>query len=178
VNRTEKVETRDRLAEIFRTPHLFLADYRGLSGNQSAELRRKVRAVGGSFRVIKNRIAKRAAEGTAVEQLVDHFVGPRAVAYHDSDPVALAKALTDFAKDNPQLEILAGAVDAERVLDAPRIKELASLPGLPELRAQLLAMIQTPATTLVRLLGTPGTQIARVIDAHRESAAGGAGQDS
>jgi large subunit ribosomal protein L10 len=84
--------------------------------------------------------------------------------------------LSEFAKENPQVELRAGVVDAAELLDTAGVKTLASLPGLPELRAQLLALIQTPATTLVRLLSTPGSQLARVIDARRE-AEGGETQD-
>jgi large subunit ribosomal protein L10 len=174
VNRAEKVNVAEQLHESFaQTPHIIVTSFRGLSVNQATELRRQVRAAGGSYRVIKNRIAKRAAAGTAMEKLSENLTGPCAVAAHESDPVSLAKALQTFVKDNPQLELLAGIVDATAVLDAQGVEALSKLPGLPELRAQLLALIQTPAQTLVRLIGTPGTQIARVIDAHRESQGGG-----
>jgi large subunit ribosomal protein L10 len=148
--------------------HFVLTEFRGLSVNQATELRRRIRAAGGSYRVIKNRLAKRAAQGTALEPVSGSLTGPRALAYHSSDPAALAKVLADFAKENPQLTLIAGVVDSRDVLDPAGIKELASLPGLPELRAQLLALIQTPATTLVRLINTPAGQVARAIDARSE----------
>jgi large subunit ribosomal protein L10 len=118
--------------------------------------------------VIKNRLAKRAAPGTPMEKLVDHLNGPCALATHDTDPVAVAKVISEFGKQNPELEVLAGVVDGRELLDQAAVKQLAKLPGLPELRAQILAMLQTPATSLVRLLGTPGSQLARSIDARRE----------
>jgi large subunit ribosomal protein L10 len=139
-----------------------------LNVNQANELRRKVDSVGGRYQVIKNRLAKRAAAGTCVEPLSGMFTGPCAVALHESDPVALAKALAEFAKDNPQLQLCGGVVDAREVMDAAAVKQLATLPGLPEVRAQLLSLIVGPATSLVRLLGTPGGQLARAVEARRE----------
>ena len=169
MNRTEKVAVVEGLNKaLSATPHVILASFRGLSVNQATELRRAVRRAGGRYRVVKNRLAKLAAPGTPLEQLVDQFAGPCAIATHDSDPVVLAKALSDFTKANPEVELLAGVVDAKEVVDAKGVKRLAGLPGLPELRAQLLSLVQTPATSLVRLLNTPGGQLARAIDARRE----------
>jgi large subunit ribosomal protein L10 len=176
VNRAEKIAVIEKMQSGFQqTPHVILASFRGLSVNQANALRRKISSVGGRYEVVKNRLAKRAAAGTPVEPLSEKFSGPCAVASHESDPVGLAKALSEFAKDNPQLELLAGVVDAKDVVDAAGVKQLASMPGLPELRAQLLALIQTPATSLVRLLNTPGGQVARVVDARRESMEGDTG---
>lgn len=174
MKRADKIAAVEQMnAAFLETPHVILASFNGLGVNQANELRSKVRAAGGTYRVVKNRLAKLAAQGTPVEQLVEHFAGPVAVAAHGTDPVALAKTLQEFAKDNPQIELKAGIVDAKDVVDAEGVKALSMLPGLPELRAQLLALIQTPATTLVRLLGTPGTQLARVIDAYRDKQDGG-----
>jgi large subunit ribosomal protein L10 len=170
VDRAEKIATVERLAESFKaTPHFILAAFSGLTVNQANDLRARVREAGGSYRVIKNRLAKRAAEGTPVEKLAELLQGPRAVATHETDPVGLAKVLSEFAKENPQIELVGGLVDAKEVLDADGVKALAKLPGMLELRAQLLALIQTPATTLVRLINTPGGQLARVVDARREA---------
>ena len=88
--------------------------------------------------MIKNRLAKRAAEGTPSSRWSEQFSGPCALAT-PRGPGRLAKALADFSKENPQLELLAGVIDAKTLLDAAGVKQLASLPGLPELRAQLLA---------------------------------------
>ena len=175
MNRAQKSAIIDRMAATFRTaPHVIVADYRGMTVNQSTELRRRLRQAGGSFRVVKNRLAKRAAAGTALEKLGSHLVGTRGVACHGSDPVALAKVLAEFARDHPQLRLVAGVVDAQEVLEAEGIKTLATLPGLGDLRAQLLALFQTPATQLVRLLSTPASQVARALDArHEKLEAGG-----
>lgn len=172
--RADKVKVVEGMTERFSgTPHVFLATFSGLSANQATDLRRKVREAGGSFRVIKNRLAKRAAPGTGMEKIAEQLQGPCALAAHESDPVGLAKVLSDFAKGNPQLVLLAAVVDAQQVVDEGGVKQLASLPGLPELRAQLLSVILGPASALVRLLNTPGGQLARVIDARRESQGGG-----
>jgi len=169
VNRTEKAQLVEEMNRSFgETPHVILTAFSGLTVNQATDLRSRLRKSGAELRVIKNRLAKRAAAGTPAEALVERFTGPCAVATHASDPVALAKTLADFSKDNPQLELVAGLIDAKDVVDAAGVKRLAALPGLPELRAQLLCLLQTPATQLVRLLGTPGTQVARAIDARRE----------
>ncbi len=174
--RSDKVRMVEGLAADFaKTPNVFLASYRGLTANQSTELRRRVRIAGGTLRVVKNRLAKRASAGTGTEKIRDGFAGMIAVAAHESDPVGLAKVLTEFAKDNPQLDLLSGVIDAQQVVDAAGVKQLSSLPGLPELRAQLLALVNTPATMLVRLLNTPGGQVARAIDARRENLEGGEG---
>lgn len=177
MNRADKIAFVERLNEkLSASPHVVLAGFRGLSVNQANSLRRKVEEAGGSYQVIKNRLARLAVRGTASEPLADQFEGPCALATHDSDPVALAKALADFAKENAQLELRAGLVAAKEIVDAAGVKQLASLPALPELQAQLLALIVTPATTLVRLLNTPGAQIARVLDARREAQGGAAAE--
>ena len=167
--RSEKVTVVESMGQAFaKTPHVVLAAFSGLKVNQVNELRSKVREAGGSYSVIKNRLAKRAAPGTPMELLADRLSGPCALATHESDPVALAKVLFEFGKKNPELEVLAGVIDGKDLLDKAGVKQLSMLPGLQELRAQLLALIQTPATSLVRLLGTPSSQIARAIDARRE----------
>lgn len=175
MNRTEKNAAVEEMTGLLRqSPNVFLADYRGLSAQQSNDLRRRIRASGGRFRVVKNRLARRAGAGTPAEAISGSFRGPCGLATHASDPIALAKVLADFSKENPQLRLVAGVVDGREVLDGDAIRVLASLPGLPETRARLLALIQTPATQLVRLLTTPGAQLARAIDARREDQEKGA----
>ncbi len=169
MNRTDKVQLVEKMNETFAaTPHLILTAFSGLTVNQATDLRSRVRKAGGEIRVIKNRLAKLAAAGTPAESLIEHFSGPCALATHSDDPVVLAKTLSEFGKDNPELKLVAGLIDAKDVVDVKGVKQLASLPGLPELRAQLLSLLQTPASQLVRLLGTPGSQLARALDAHRE----------
>jgi large subunit ribosomal protein L10 len=175
VNRTEKTTVVESLTDRFRaTPHVILADYKGMTAGQATDLRRKIRVAGGTYLVLKNRLARRGAEGTAVAKIADRLKGTCGLAAHPTDPVVLAKVVTEFAKDNPQLRLLACVVDAKEVYGPEGIKQLSTLPGLQELRAQLLALVSTPATQLVRLLNTPAGQVARAIDARREKLEGGA----
>jgi large subunit ribosomal protein L10 len=175
VNRTEKTTAVESLADRFRaTPHVILADYKGLTAGQATELRRKIRVVGGTYMVLKNRLARRGSEGTSVAKIADRLKGTCGLAAHATDPVALAKVVSEFAKDNPQFRLVACVVDAKDVYEAEGIKQLATLPGRQELRAQLLALVNTPATQLVRLLNTPAGQMARAIDARREKLEGAA----
>ena len=169
MNRTEKQQLIDALhADFTRCPHAILIDFRGIKVPAVTEFRRKVRASGGKYRVVKNSLALRAAEGTAIEKLKGHFESTTGVAYTADDPVALAKALVDFAKDNPALVVKGGIVAGSQVLDAAGVKALSAMPGLPEMRARLLGLLQTPASQLVRLLGTPATQLAQVLKAHQD----------
>lgn len=166
----EKATTVQEMAEVFRlNPHLVLTDYKGMTANQANDLRRKIRAAGGTYQVLQNRLARRASEGTAVAKIQDKLRGTCGLAGHPTDPVAIAKVVAEFAKENPQLRLVAAVVDAREVVDGEAgVKALSVMPGLPELRAQLLALLNTPATTLVRLLNTPSSQVARAIDARRE----------
>jgi large subunit ribosomal protein L10 len=173
MNRTEKKAVIDSLHEEFgRSPHAVLVDFRGLSVPAVTEFRRRVRRAGSRYRVVKNTLAKRAAEGTPIERLSDSFVETTGIAYTSADPVALAKVLVDFMKDNPSLVVKAGLVAGTQRLDANGVKALSTMPGLPELRARLLGLLTTPATQLVRLFSTPPSQLARVLKAHEEKLAG------
>ena len=173
MNRTEKAELINELHEEFQSsPHAILVDFQGLSVPAATEFRRRMRQAGSRYRVVKNRLALRAAEGTPVAKLAGDFDGTTGIAYSNDDPVAMAKALVDFAKENPSLKVKSGLVSGEEVLDPDGVKALSAMPSLPELRSQLLGMLQAPASKLVRLLGTPATQLTRVLDAHREKEAG------
>src|SRR6187455_3558331 len=102
MNRAEKQTLIDDLHQEFgRSPHAILVDFRGLSVPAVTEFRRKVRAAGSRYRVVKNSLALRAAKGTALERLEAKLEGTTGIAYTGDDPVALAKVLVDFAKDNP-----------------------------------------------------------------------------
>lgn len=169
MNKTEKQELIDALHSDFtKSPHAILVDFRGLTVPAVTEFRRKVRAGGATYRVVKNTLALRAAKGTALEKLEAKFEGTTGVAYTGSDPVALAKVLVDFAKDNPNLVVKGALVSGSEVLDAEGVKALSTMPGLPELRAKLLGLLQAPATNLVRVLNAPGAKMARVLAAHKE----------
>ena len=137
----------------------------GLTVEQSTDLRAKLREAGAGFKVTKNRLTKLALKGTDYEGLDDLFTGPTAIAYSDEFPVAPAKIVYEFAKENDKVEILGGALGTN-VLDKDRVEDLAKLPSLDELRGKLVGMIQTPAIRIARLSAAPATQVARVIGAY------------
>lgn len=173
MNRTEKQELIDELHKEFQaSPHAVLVDFRGLSVPAVTEFRRKVKAAGSRYRVVKNSLALRAAKGTPLESLGDKLVGTTGIAYSKDDPVALAKVLVDFAKDHPALALKVGVVSGSQMLDAAGVKNLSTMPGLPEMRARLLGLLQAPASQLVRLLSTPATQLAQVLKAHQDKEEG------
>ena len=169
MNRTEKQQLIDELhSEFERAPHAVIVDFRGLGVNAATEFRRKVRASGSSYRVVKNSLALRAVKDTPLEKLGSHFEGSTGVAYTGQDPVVLAKLLMDLIKENPQIKVKGGLVAGSQVLDAEGVKALSTMPSLPELRAKLLGLMKAPAVKLVRLLATPATQMAQVLKAYQD----------
>ena len=152
VTRAEKETQLEGLASAFTgVETAILVDYKGLNVPQVTELRRQLRTVKASYRVVKNTLAKRAIKGTAFEPLDAHFAGTTAVAYTDEDPVALAKALTAFAKGAPALQIKAAIVQG-RAAAAAEVSDLATLPGKAELYAKLLFLLQAPMVQFVSVL--------------------------
>jgi len=144
--------------------HAFVIGFKGITVNQVNDLRSKVRKSGGQYVVIKNTLARLAVAGKPLEQVREHFTGPTAVAYSLEDPVALAKVLTDFAKDAPVIEFKGGLVEG-RPIAASQVKEIASLPGRQELLAKLLFLMQSPIQRFVRVLAASGPQrLAIVLD--------------
>lgn len=159
---------------------VFLVDYRGLKVSEINDLRQKLREASSELEVVKNTLLKRAAQGTPADALAEHFNGPMALTVSQTDAVGPAKVLTTFSKEVPVLEIRVGLLDG-RVLDLNEIKQLASLPSLPELRSKLLALFQAPAGNLVRLLAAPASQLARAVSLRQEQLAaqgGGAAPES
>ena len=148
---------------------LLIAHYKGLTVAEISDLRIKVRAAGAGFKVTKNLLAKRALAGTNYEKISHLFKGPTAVAYA-TDPVSAAKALHEFAKKNEKLVLVGGAF-GDTVLDKAGIKQLATLPSLDELRAKILAMLNTPATRIAGVLQAPAGQLARVFGAYAKKGA-------
>jgi large subunit ribosomal protein L10 len=136
----------------------------GLTVAEMSDLRRQMRAAGASFKVSKNRLTRRALEGTPFQGLSPMFKGPTAIAY-SRDPVAAAKVAVEFANKNEKLTIVGGSL-GERKLDVAGVKALATLPSLPEMRARLLGTIAAPATRLATIINAPGSGLARVINAY------------
>ena len=141
--------------------------YSGLTVAEMGELRDQMREAGAVFKVTKNRLTRRALEGTKYQSLEEMFTGPTAIAYSE-DPVAAAKAAVNFSKTNNKLIVLGGALGDEQ-LDVNAVKSLASLPSLEELRAKTVGMISTPATRIAVVLQAPAGQVARVLGARGAS---------
>nr|WP_255574820.1 50S ribosomal protein L10 [Caldovatus aquaticus] len=175
VDRTEKREFVARLQAVLADASMVVVTRNaGLTVADSTELRRRMRAAGATFKVAKNRLAVRALDGTRFAGIAPLLKGPTALAW-SRDPVAVAKICVDFARANDRFVVLGGAL-GERVLDADGVKALAELPSLETLRAQLLGLIQTPATRLAAVLQAPGAQLARVLSAYARKGEGGEAQ--
>jgi large subunit ribosomal protein L10 len=152
---------------VANAPHAFLLGYQGISVPKVTELRQKIRETGGSYVVVKNRLVLQAIEGKALGQLADHFTGPTAVVYGDSEPVALAKVLSDFQKEAPFIEFKGGLLNGQPV-GGDQIKEIANLPSREELIAKLLYLLQSPITRLVRTLAAVPRDFVLVLDQVRQ----------
>lgn len=152
---------------VANAPHAFLLSYQGLNVPKDAELRQKVRESGGSYVVVKNRLVLRAIEGKALAQLKESFSGPTAVAFSDSEPVALAKVLTEFQKDAPFLEFKGGLLNGVPVA-ADQIKEIANLPSREALIAKLLFLLQSPIVRFVRTLAAVPRDFVLVLEQVRQ----------
>lgn len=143
---------------------LVITHQSGLTVAEVTGLRRQMRNAGASFKVTKNRLARRALSGTQFEHLSPMFTGPTAIAF-SRDPVAAAKVAVEFANRNDKLTIVGGAL-GPRPLDVEGVKALASMPSLDELRARIVGMLQTPATRVATVLQAPAAQLARVLSAY------------
>jgi large subunit ribosomal protein L10 len=165
VDRAAKANQIAALRDIFgKAALVVVTQSSGLTVAEATDLRKKVRAAGARFKVTKNRLARLALKDTRFSGLADRFKGPTAIAY-STDPVAAAKVVAAYVKDNQKLQIVAGCLDGS-VLDRAGVDALAKLPSLDELRGRLIALIQTPATRLAVLAQAPAAQLARVFGAY------------
>lgn len=133
--------------ELERAKHVFVTSFEKLTVAQDFELRKAVRAAGGKYRVVKNNLAEKAAQGTKAEPVLQNLAGMTSLAYTETDPVALAKALTAYAKANPTFTFRAGLVEG-RVIDIATIQELANMPSKEELIARLMWLLNSSAQRL------------------------------
>jgi large subunit ribosomal protein L10 len=171
VHKSEKEVAIKELNEKFaRAKSAVLAEFSKLDVAAVTQLRKKCRDGGVEYRVIKNTLAKRAAKGTPLESLSDEFTGPVAVALGYGDVIAPAKILTDFAKGLETIKLRGGMLDG-RKLDAQGVKAFAKMPGLQELRGQIVGLLMEPATRLARTIGAPAGQLARVLQARQDALA-------
>src|SRR5579862_4586192 len=149
--------------DLANLKNLFVTGYEKTKVSQDFELRKVVRNAGGKYRVIKNNLAEIAGEGTPSQQVLKDLRGMTSLAYTTDDPVALAKALTAYAKTNPTFTFKAGLVEG-RVIDVKSIQELASLPSREEILSKVLYLIQASAQRLVVTLSGVGRNLAVVVD--------------
>ena len=162
--RSEKVTDVATLHEALgKAQNVFLAGFQKMTVDQDFHLRKTVRSAGGSYRVIKNNLARKASEGTPAAGLFETIAGMTSIAYTAGDPVALAKALTTYAKANPVLTFKAGMVEG-RVIDVKQIQDLSTMPSREEILSKVLYLINAPAQRLVTALSGVGRNLAIVVD--------------
>ena len=160
----DKKKDLDSLREdLQKSKNLFVTGYEKLKVGQDFELRKTIRAAGGKYRVVKNNLAEIASEGTPSEPVLKGLRGMTSMAYTTNDPVALAKALTTYAKANPTFTFKAGLVEG-RAIDIKQIGDLANMPSKEEIYAKLLYLIQAPAQRLAMTINAAGRTLAVVID--------------
>jgi len=159
----EKAETIEELrTRIAGATTAVLTEYRGLTVHQLSELRKQLRAASAEYRVVKNRLARIAVEGSPLAGLRPHLAGPTGLVIGRKDPAAVAKALATFAKTNPALTVRVGVIDGQ-LLEAPALKAVADLPSREALRAQLVGAVEGPLAGLVGLLQAPQRELAYVL---------------
>lgn len=146
-----------------------VATHQGLSVKDMTQLRNQLRKAGAELKVTKNRLTKRALEGTPYTGLANLFVGPTAIAF-SQDVIAPAKIAVAFAKDHEEFKVVGGAM-GETTLDANGVKALATLPGLDELRGTIAGLLLAPASKIARVVQAPAGQLARVVGAYANKSA-------
>jgi large subunit ribosomal protein L10 len=167
-----KLEAKQQITEdlhdrFARSAIIVLTDYKGLDVTSINELRRKLRDANIEYQVVKNTLLVRAAEDTEIALIKDHFKGPSAVAISYDDPVAPAKILTQFAKENDKLEIKVGVLNG-KILDVQAIKALAMLPSREVMLAHVLSTINAVPTSFVRVLAEVPRSMLNVLTAIKD----------
>ncbi len=165
MNRDEKSAMIQELSDtVAKAPHAFLIDYTGISVPAVTDLRRQIRGTKAEYLVVKNTFALRAIKGKPLEALAEHFSGMTAVAYSQTDVVALAKVIHTFGKTNPHVKVKAALLDGKAV-PAASLETLATMPSRNELIAKLLGLMQSPVRRLVTVLSAPHRNVAATIAA-------------
>jgi len=164
LSRSQKSDKVKKLAgELEGSSSAIIGTFSALTAAKDFDLRKTIRAAGGSYHVVKNKLAEKASEGTKIEAALKGLKGVNAVAYTSGDPVALAKALSTWVKDNSEFTFKLGIVDG-KVLNVQEIGALATMPGKEELFAKLLFLINAPATRLATVLNATGRNLAVVVN--------------
>src|ERR1035438_9061224 len=159
--KTEKVNA--LAAELEHSTSAIIGTFSALTASKDFDLRKTVREAGGSYHVVKNKLAAKASKGTKIEAALQGLKGVSSVAYTSGDPVALAKALSTWVKDNAEFTFKLGIVDG-KVITVQEIAALATLPGKEELFSKLLFLIQSPAQRLATVINATGRNLAVVIN--------------
>ena len=163
VTRARKTEQVDKLTkDLQKVSSLIVTTYSKLTVAQDFELRKTLRSSGAKYAVVKNTLAERAAKGTKVEGALKDLSGVTSIAYTEGDPVALAKALSKYAKDNPEFTFKSGIVEG-RVITIKEIESLATMPSKEEIYSKLLFLLSAPAQRLVTVLNATGRDLAVVV---------------
>src|SRR6202047_565888 len=164
VSKARKTEQTEKLnAELKNVSNVVVATYSKLTVMQDYELRKALRGAGAKYKVVKNTLAERAAKGTTVEGALQNLAGVTSIAYTTGDPVAMAKALTKYAKDTPEFTFKVGVVEG-RVISIKEIEALATMPSKEELMSKLLFLMNAPAQRLVTAMNAVGRNLAVVVD--------------
>jgi len=164
VTRAKKIEQVEKLGkELQNVSSLIVTTYSKLTVAQDYELRKTLRSSGAKYVVVKNTLAERAAKGTKIEEVLKSLSGVTSIAYTSGDPVALAKALSKYAKDNPEFSFKSGVVEG-RVISINQIQALATMPSKEEIYSKLLFLMNAPAQRLVTVMNAVGRDIAVVIN--------------
>jgi large subunit ribosomal protein L10 len=164
VSKQKKAEQVEKLSKDLKdVSNVVVATYTKLTVAQDYELRKALRGAGAKYQVVKNTLAERAAKGTKVEGALKDLAGVTSIAYTSGDPVAMAKALTKYAKDNPEFTFKVGVVEG-RVVAIKEIESLATMPSREELLSKLLFLINAPAQRLATAINAVPRNLAVVID--------------
>lgn len=164
LTKAKKAEKVAALAkELETSTTAIVGTFAKLTVAQDFELRKAVRAAGGRYRVLKNKLAARASQGTKIEEALQGLKGVSSVAYTDGDPVALTKAVAKWVADNAEYTFKLGLVDG-KILSVEEIKQLATMPGKEELFSKLLFLINAPAQRLATVINATGRDLAVVIN--------------
>ncbi len=164
LSRAKKKQKLQLLAgELSGSTTAIVGTFTGLTVAQDFELRKVVRGAGGKYRVLKNKLAAKAGEGTGVEAALKGLKGVSAAAFTSGDPVELAKAFSKWVGENAQFTFKLGVVDG-KLITAEEVKALASMPGKQELYSKLLFLINAPAQRLVTVMNATGRDLAVVVN--------------
>ena len=164
LTKAKKAEKVSQLAkELEGSTSAIIGTFAKLTVAQDFELRKTVRAAGGRYRVLKNKLAARAAKGTQIEAALQGLKGVSSVAYTSGDPVALAKALSTWVGENAEFTFKLGIIDG-KVINVEEVKQLATMPGKEEIFSKLLFLINAPAQRLATVINATGRDLAVVIN--------------